>query len=171
MADPTDADPAVTAAKKIQERITLWKAQEHTTLDVEWVRCRGVVDELKGISSRDALNPYLVKSEQRVETLSPQRTDWGSAMTVVRKREMGHKQFTLRAAVIVGIAAAFASIVAVKKTRVRITEVKDNGQGRSPRRMVVRLRHHRLPLLRRVPQLAARPADILTRITSENPMW
>jgi hypothetical protein len=55
MADPTDADPAVTAAKKIQERITLWKAQEHTTLDVEWVRCRGVVDELKGISSRDAL--------------------------------------------------------------------------------------------------------------------
>jgi hypothetical protein len=92
-------------------------------------------------------------------------------MTVVRKREMGHKQFTLRAAVIVGIAAAFANIVAVKETRVRITEVKDNGQGRSPRRMVVRLRHHRLPLLRRVPQLAARPADILTRITSENPMW
>jgi hypothetical protein len=35
MADPTDADPAVTAAKKTQERITLWKAHKHTTLDLD----------------------------------------------------------------------------------------------------------------------------------------
>jgi hypothetical protein len=46
MADPTDADPAVTAAKKIQERITLWKAQKHTALDLDMGTLQGVVDEL-----------------------------------------------------------------------------------------------------------------------------
>jgi hypothetical protein len=75
MADPNDPDPAATAAKKIQERITLWKAQKHTTLDLDMGTLQGVVDDLKGIShrtnKRDALNQYLVKSEQKIETLSP----------------------------------------------------------------------------------------------------
>jgi hypothetical protein len=76
LADPNDADPAATAAKKIQERIILWKAQRHTTLDLETGTLRGVVDKLKGISSdstnkRDALNQYLEKIEQRIATLSP----------------------------------------------------------------------------------------------------
>src|SRR6266446_10483405 len=33
LADPNDADPAATAATKLQERITLWNAQPHTTPD------------------------------------------------------------------------------------------------------------------------------------------
>jgi hypothetical protein len=76
LADPHDADPAAGAATKIRERITLWKAQKHTTLDLDTGTLQGVVDELKEISSqktnkRDALNQYVTKSEQRIETLSP----------------------------------------------------------------------------------------------------
>jgi hypothetical protein len=76
LADPNDADPAATAATKIQERITLWKAQRHTTLDLETGTLQGVVDNLREISSqntnkRDALNQYVAKSEQRILTLSP----------------------------------------------------------------------------------------------------
>jgi hypothetical protein len=76
LADPNDADPAATAARKIQERIAAWKAQKHTTLDLETGTLQGIVDNLKEISSqkankRNALSQYLEKSEQRIETLSP----------------------------------------------------------------------------------------------------
>src|SRR6266571_2073836 len=77
LADPNDSDPAATAAKKIQDRITAWNAQKHTTLDFEPGIAQGIVDELKGISSqllsdkRDALTQYLAKSEKRNEALSP----------------------------------------------------------------------------------------------------
>jgi len=77
LADPNDSDPAATAAKKIQDRITVWNAQKHTTLDFEPGIAQGIVDELKGISSqllsdkRDALTQYLAKSEKRNEALSP----------------------------------------------------------------------------------------------------
>jgi hypothetical protein len=76
LADPKDPDPAATAAIKIQDRITVWKAQQHTSLDLEIGTLRGVVDELKRISlhstnKRDALNQYLAKSEQGIATLSP----------------------------------------------------------------------------------------------------
>jgi hypothetical protein len=76
LADPNDADPAATAAAQIQARITAWKAQKHTTLDLETGTLQGAVDELKGISShsnnkRDALTKYLAKSEQGITTLSP----------------------------------------------------------------------------------------------------
>ncbi len=77
LANPNDADPAATAAKGIQDRITVWKAQQHTTLDFEQGVAMGVVEELKAISShpstdkRNALTEYLAKSEKRVATFSP----------------------------------------------------------------------------------------------------
>jgi hypothetical protein len=71
LADPNDASPSTTAAKKIQERITLWKGQKHTSEDIETGTLRGMVDELKGISSRDALSKYLTKSEERISVLAP----------------------------------------------------------------------------------------------------
>jgi len=77
LADPNDSDPAATAAKQIQNRITVWQAQKHTTLDFEPGIAQGIVDELNGISSqlltdkRDALTKYLAKSEKRNEALSP----------------------------------------------------------------------------------------------------
>ena len=76
LADPNDADPAATAAGKIQARITAWKAQKHTTLDLETGTLQNMVNELNGISSRsndkrDALTKYLAKSEQGITTLSP----------------------------------------------------------------------------------------------------
>jgi hypothetical protein len=76
LADPNDADPAATAATKIQDRITVWKAQPHTTLDLETGTLRNVVNELKEISlhsnnKRDALNQYVAKNEQGIATLAP----------------------------------------------------------------------------------------------------
>jgi hypothetical protein len=76
LADPNDPDPAGSAAAKIQDRITLWKAQPHATLDLEAGTLRGVVDELRAISShstnkRDALNQYVAKHDQRIATLAP----------------------------------------------------------------------------------------------------
>jgi hypothetical protein len=77
LADPKDADPAATAAKEIQDRITAWKAQQHTTVDFEPGVAKGVVDELRAISSRpltdkrNALTQYLTKSEKRLATFSP----------------------------------------------------------------------------------------------------
>jgi hypothetical protein len=78
LADPNDADPAATAAKEIQDRITVWKAQKHTSVDFEPGVAKGVVDELGAISShpltdkRNALTQYLTKSEKRLATFSPQ---------------------------------------------------------------------------------------------------
>ena len=77
LADPHDADPAATSAAKLQDRITVWNAQQHTTLDLDPGVVKSVVDELKAISShpstnkRDALTQYLAKNEKRVATMSP----------------------------------------------------------------------------------------------------
>jgi hypothetical protein len=77
LADPNDADPAATAAKEIQDRITVYKAQQHTTVDFEPGVAKGVVDDLRAISSRpltdkrNALTQYLTKSEKRLATFSP----------------------------------------------------------------------------------------------------
>jgi hypothetical protein len=77
LADPNDADPVATAAKEIQDRITVWKAQKHTTVDFEPGVAMGVVEELRAISSRpvtdkrNALTQYLTKSEKRLATFSP----------------------------------------------------------------------------------------------------
>lgn len=74
LGDPNDANPAATAASKIQDRINAWKAQRHTTEEMEHFESdtlKGIVDELRQISSRDALARYLQKSERDVVALSP----------------------------------------------------------------------------------------------------
>jgi len=77
LADPNDTDPATTAAKEIQDRITAWKAQKHTTVDFDPGVAKGVIEELRKISShpstdkRNALTQYLTKSEKRLATFSP----------------------------------------------------------------------------------------------------
>ena len=77
LADPNDANPAATAAKEIQDRIAVWNAQKHTTVDFQPGVAMGVVDELRAISSRpltdkrNALTQYLTKSEKRLAVLSP----------------------------------------------------------------------------------------------------
>ena len=76
LSDQNDADPIATAATKLQQRITLWKAQPHAALDFEPGVAMGVVDELRAISSRpltdkrNALTQYLTKSEKRLAALS-----------------------------------------------------------------------------------------------------
>jgi hypothetical protein len=77
LADPNDADPAATAAKRIQDRITVWNSQKHTTVDFEPGVAKGVIEELRAISShpltdkRNALTQYLTKSEKRLAMFSP----------------------------------------------------------------------------------------------------
>lgn len=77
LADPTDTDPAATAAKNIRGRIAAWNAQKHTTVDFEPGVAMSVVDELRAMSSRpltdkrNALTQYLTKSEKRLAALSP----------------------------------------------------------------------------------------------------
>jgi hypothetical protein len=77
LADPNDPNPAATAATKLEDRITVWKAQQHTTVDFEPGVAKGVIEELRAISShpstnkRDALTQYLAKSEKRIATFSP----------------------------------------------------------------------------------------------------
>ena len=80
LADPNDADPAATAAKEIQDRITVWKAQKHATVDFEAGVAKGVVDRLSAISphalidKRNVLTQYLTKSEKRLATFHPMQS-------------------------------------------------------------------------------------------------
>lgn len=77
LANANDPDPAATAAKEIRDRITVWKAQKHATIDFEQGVADGIADELQAISSqrlankRDALTHFLTKSETRITALSP----------------------------------------------------------------------------------------------------
>jgi hypothetical protein len=75
LADANDTDPSVTAAKKIQDRATIWKAQQHTKLDLDDVRLESVANEIKIVSSRnvnkrDALKQILDREEARMSILS-----------------------------------------------------------------------------------------------------
>ncbi len=75
LADPNDTDPAMTAAKKIQDRATIWKAQQHTKIDLETVWLESIADELKTVSSRnvnkrDALKQIVNREEARMSLLS-----------------------------------------------------------------------------------------------------
>jgi hypothetical protein len=80
LANPNDADPAATAAKEIQDRTTVYKGQTHTTVDFEPGVAKGVVEELRKISShpltdrRNALTQYLAKCEKRAAMFSPHVT-------------------------------------------------------------------------------------------------
>ena len=77
LADPNDPDPAATAAKRVQDRITAFNAQKHRTTQGDFLpgAAQGMINELKNISSqsdkRNLLAGYLAKSEEHVKTLSP----------------------------------------------------------------------------------------------------
>jgi len=75
LADPNDSDPSATAANKIQDRTSVWKAQKHTKLDLDTVRLESMADEIKIVSSRsvnkrDALKQLLNREEGRLSLLS-----------------------------------------------------------------------------------------------------
>jgi hypothetical protein len=46
LADNNDNDPSTTAAKKIQDRATVWRAQQHTKLDLDAGRLESMASEL-----------------------------------------------------------------------------------------------------------------------------
>lgn len=79
LADPNDKDPAMTAAKEIQNRATVWKAQQHTKRDLDSTRLESMADELKALSSsntnkRDALKQLADREEARMSVLSAHAT-------------------------------------------------------------------------------------------------
>jgi hypothetical protein len=75
LADPNDANPAATAATKLQQRITVWKAQPRTSLDIEPAEIKSIVDELQRMpasrKNRDAIGQYLSRREAEVTMLAP----------------------------------------------------------------------------------------------------
>jgi len=76
LADANDTTPAMTAARKIQDRATVWKAQKHTKLDLDDGLLESVANEIKIVSSRnvnkrDALKQILDREEARMSVLSP----------------------------------------------------------------------------------------------------
>ncbi len=75
LADPNDTDPSVTAARKIQDRAIIWKAQQHTKIDLDPMLLESIADELKTVSSRnankrDALKQIVNREEARMSVLS-----------------------------------------------------------------------------------------------------
>ena len=75
--DANDAIPAITAAKKIQGRATIWKAQRHAKLDLDAGHLEALANEIKSVSGnsndrRDALKQIVSKEEGRLAVLSPQ---------------------------------------------------------------------------------------------------
>jgi hypothetical protein len=65
----------MTAARKLQDRATIWKAQPHTKIDLETVPLESIADELKTISSRnvnkrDALKQIMNREEARMSVSS-----------------------------------------------------------------------------------------------------
>jgi hypothetical protein len=70
LADPNDSAPSATAAKAIQDRASVWKAQKHTKLDLDTVRLESIANELKTVSSRDALKQLLDREQARMSALS-----------------------------------------------------------------------------------------------------
>jgi hypothetical protein len=53
LADPNDTNPAMTAAKEIQDRATVWKMQKHAKRDLDMVRLESAASELKAVSSQN----------------------------------------------------------------------------------------------------------------------
>ena len=68
--DANDAIPAITAAKKIQDRATVWKAQQHTKLDLDPVRLEQMANELKTAKNRDALIQIANREQARLSVMS-----------------------------------------------------------------------------------------------------
>ena len=77
LADANDTNPSMTAARKIQDRATVWKAQQHTKLDLDDVYLEAIANEVKAVSSssgivnkRDALKQIVNREEARMSVLS-----------------------------------------------------------------------------------------------------
>jgi hypothetical protein len=75
LADANDTDPSLTAARKIQDRATVWKAQQHTKLDLDEVRLESIANELKTVSAgnankREALKQIVDREGARLSLLS-----------------------------------------------------------------------------------------------------
>jgi hypothetical protein len=74
LADPNDPDPSMTAAKKIQDRATVWNAQQHTKLDLDTVLLESIANELKtasrSVNKRDALQQIVNREQARSSVLS-----------------------------------------------------------------------------------------------------
>lgn len=71
LAEANDTTPAMTAARKIQDRATVWKAQQHTKLDLDAALLESIANELKALSSRsvnkrDTLNQILNREKLRM---------------------------------------------------------------------------------------------------------
>ena len=64
----------MTAAKKIQDRATVWNAQQHTKLDLDTVFLESIANELKTASrsanKRDALQQIVNREQARRSVLS-----------------------------------------------------------------------------------------------------
>jgi len=77
LADANDTTPAMTAARKIQDRATVWKAQQHTKLDLDEVQLESIANELRAVYSssnvnkRAALQQIVDREEARMSVLSP----------------------------------------------------------------------------------------------------
>ena len=75
LADTNDTTPAMTAAKKIQDRATVWKAQQHTKLDLDAGGLESMASALKSVSANSvdkqgALKQILSREESRMSVLS-----------------------------------------------------------------------------------------------------
>ena len=75
LADANDTTPAMTAVRKIQDRATVWKAQQHTKLDLDDVYLESIANELKALSSRnvnrrDALQQIVNREEDNMSVRS-----------------------------------------------------------------------------------------------------
>ena len=75
LADANDTTPDMTAARKIQDRATVWKAQQHTKLDLDATLLESIANELKALSprnvnTRDTLNQILNREKFRMSILA-----------------------------------------------------------------------------------------------------
>jgi hypothetical protein len=70
MADPNDADPSATAARKIQDRATSWRGSQHTKLDLDPIVLESIANQIKTSPKRDALQQLVDREETNISMLS-----------------------------------------------------------------------------------------------------
>jgi hypothetical protein len=70
LADPNDTDPSTSAARKLEDRAKVWKAQQHTKLDLDPVRLEQMANELKTAKNRDALTQIANREQARLSVMS-----------------------------------------------------------------------------------------------------
>src|SRR6266481_2173039 len=70
LADTNDTDPATTAARKIKDQATVWRATKHTTLDLDPVVLETMAAELNTVKKRDALQKIVDRENATISMLS-----------------------------------------------------------------------------------------------------